>query len=121
MPLGRAPGPALYLIPPVAIVYCMLSSGRIPAVVLSDGGVLSVQSEDDGPYTAIPHVWAGGGLGSTTEAGLPTCQLARITRLLVSDSAFWVDSLCVLEVQERHKAAIRFMAESYQCANAIVV
>ena len=40
-------------------------------------GGLTIQSEDEGPYVAISHVWADG-LGSNTERGSPTCQIKRM-------------------------------------------
>ncbi|OCH91924.1 hypothetical protein OBBRIDRAFT_833835 [Obba rivulosa] len=58
---------------------------------------LEITSPDaaDTAYVAISHVWADG-LGSTTEAGLPTCQLRRLSTLahrLVTGGAFWIDGL----------------------------
>ena len=66
-----------------------------------------------GTHITISHIWADG-LGDTTEAGLPTCQLVRIAsyaRQLVSDGAFWVEDL--------RKAAIRLMAETYLRADEV--
>ncbi|KAI0694778.1 hypothetical protein C8Q76DRAFT_573425, partial [Earliella scabrosa] len=110
------------LSPSLAPVYGILSSDRIPIMVY-DGQSLSVRCADDGPYVAISHVWADG-LGSTTETGLPICQISRIAgyaRQLVPDGAFWVDSLCVPEKKDLRKSAIRLMAETYRRADAVVV
>ncbi|KAI0694829.1 hypothetical protein C8Q76DRAFT_571965, partial [Earliella scabrosa] len=100
----------------------LLSSGAIPVIVF-DGDTLAVRDAAEEPFIAISHVWADG-LGSTTEVGLPTCQLERIAgyaRQLVSNGAFWVDSLCVPETRDLRKAAIRLMAETYRRADAVVV
>lgn len=111
-----------FLSPSLAPVYGILSSNRIPIMVY-DGQSLSVRCADDGPYVAISHVWADG-LGSTTETGLPICQISRIAgyaRQFVPDGAFWVDSLCVPEKKDLRKSAIRLMAETYRRADAVVV
>ena len=111
------------LTPPITDVYQMLSLKKIPVIVLNNDQTLSVRNADDGPYMAISHVWADG-LGSTTEAGLPMCQISRIagySRKLVPDGAFWVDSLCVPERKDLRKDAIRLMAETYRRAHAVVV
>ncbi|KAI0754569.1 hypothetical protein C8Q80DRAFT_374934 [Daedaleopsis nitida] len=99
-----------------------LSSGEIP-VMIYEGGVLAVRSASDGPYVAISHVWMDG-LGSTTEDGLPACQISRIAtyaRMLVPGGAFWVDSLCVPAARDLRKRAIRLMAETYARADKVVV
>lgn len=111
-----------FLSPPLARVSDVLSSGQCPIVVY-DGHELTVRSPEDGPFVAISHVWADG-LGSTTEAGLPRCQVARISALvrqLVPDGAFWVDSLCIPHAKLLRKAAIRMMAETYQRAAQVIV
>ncbi len=102
----------------------LLSSGKIPAM-LYDGRNLTVRDVDDGPFVAISHVWADG-LGSTAElVGLvPTCQVARIAnlaRLLVSDGAFWIDSLCVSDSKALRNRAIRLMAATYRQAERVLV
>lgn len=67
--------------------------------------------------------WADG-LGSTTEVGLPACQISRISsiaRQFVPDGAFWVDALCVPEAKGLRKEAILLMAETYRRADKVVV
>ncbi|KAK0462720.1 hypothetical protein IW261DRAFT_177955 [Armillaria novae-zelandiae] len=74
-------------------------------------------------YIAISHVWADG-LGSTTEIGLPTCQinrLAGIARRLIPSGAFWMDALCVPEKRDLRRRAIGLMAETYRNADAVLV
>ncbi|KAI0694830.1 hypothetical protein C8Q76DRAFT_758316 [Earliella scabrosa] len=111
-----------FLSPSLPCIRAHLSSRRVPIMVY-DGKTLSVRCADDGPYIAVSHVWADG-LGSTTEAGLPVCQIARIAKYacqLVPAGAFWVDSLCIPNQKDLRKVAIQLMAETYQGADAVVV
>ncbi|EMD33831.1 hypothetical protein CERSUDRAFT_98376 [Gelatoporia subvermispora B] len=86
--------------------------------------IVSCDKSSGIPYVAISHVWADG-LGSTTEDGLPSCQvqeLAMMARHLVPDSgAFWIDSLCVPRDKPSRKRAIGRMAEIYREADAVLV
>lgn len=96
--------------------------GPIPVVVF-DGEKLTVRASVDTPYVAISHVWADG-LGSTSEEGLPTCQVARISTLarrLVPEGAFWIDSLCIPANKEYRKQAIKHMARTYKEADIVLV
>ncbi|KAI0770620.1 hypothetical protein C8Q74DRAFT_1202368, partial [Fomes fomentarius] len=101
----------------------LLSSGHIPVLTYS-GSSLMIHRAEDCPYVAVSHVWVDG-LGSTTEGGLPTCQVARISAIvseLIPGGAFWIDSLCVPgSDRELRKSAIRLMAQTYRGANAVVV
>ncbi|KAI0801243.1 hypothetical protein C8Q74DRAFT_478489 [Fomes fomentarius] len=111
-----------FIAPSIAHVSGLLSIGQIP-VIIYDGCQLAVRNAVDGPYIAISHVWADG-LGSVTEAGLPTCQISRIVgfaRQLVPDGAFWVDALCVPDVKELRKRAILLMAKTYRKADQVIV
>ncbi|KAI0694822.1 hypothetical protein C8Q76DRAFT_571748, partial [Earliella scabrosa] len=110
------------LSPPLTPISDLLTSGKIP-VLMYDGHALTVRTIDEGPYIAVSHVWADG-LGSTTEAGLPACQVARIATYasqLVPDGAFWVDALCVPGARGLRKSAITLMKETYQKADKVVV
>ncbi|PBK70436.1 hypothetical protein ARMSODRAFT_112429 [Armillaria solidipes] len=101
-----------------------LENSEIPVVIQlqpNDGLISSDGSKT--PYIAISHVWADG-LGSTTEVGLPTCQinrLASIARRLIPSGAFWMDALCVPEKKDLRKRAIGLMAETYRNAGAVLV
>ncbi|PBK87266.1 hypothetical protein ARMGADRAFT_972087 [Armillaria gallica] len=101
-----------------------LENSEIPVVHQlqpSDGLISSDGSKT--PYIAISHVWADG-LGSTTEVGLPTCQinrLASIARRLIPSGAFWMDALCVPEKKDLRKRAIGLMAETYRNADTVLV
>ena len=113
-----------FLSPPLPAVRDLLSAGRIP-ILFYDNGSIDVGCADDRPYLAISHVWADG-LGSTSEAGIPKCQVERISafanRLLPGGrAAFWVDALCVPEDRDLRKRAIRLMAGTYRCAAKVLV
>ncbi len=75
-----------YSKPSLERVVDSLENRKIPVVhQLEPNGGLSSSDGSKTPYIAISHVWADG-LGSTTEVGLPTCQinrLASITRRLI--------------------------------------
>ncbi|KAJ4291598.1 hypothetical protein N0V88_006198 [Collariella sp. IMI 366227] len=74
-------------------------------------------------YVAFSHVWADG-LGSTSEVGLPACQLRRLAGMaseLVESGAFWIDGLCVPGHADLRKLAIRTMADTYRKAKAVLV
>ncbi|KAI0754566.1 hypothetical protein C8Q80DRAFT_1066184, partial [Daedaleopsis nitida] len=108
--------------PFVSEVSACLSSGQIPVMVY-ENDVLVVRSAAEGPYVAVSHVWVDG-LGSSTEQGLPTCQVSRIAahaRQLVPSGIFWVDSLCVPSEMDLRKRAIRLMAETYERADKVIV
>ncbi|RPD56094.1 hypothetical protein L226DRAFT_509878, partial [Lentinus tigrinus ALCF2SS1-7] len=111
-----------FISPTFSDVEVMLSVDDIP-VMTYDGNHLSTRRALEGPYVAISHIWADG-LGSTTEQGLPTCQVERIAafaRQLLPDGAFWIDGLCVPEVKYLRKAAIRLMAKTYREAEKVIV
>jgi hypothetical protein len=74
-------------------------------------------------YVAISHVWSDG-LGSTTEVGLPLCQICRISKLVAQvlpESLFWMDSLCVPSQRDMRKRAIGLMAQTYSQAKIVIV
>lgn len=112
-----------FLLPSFADVKNLLSLEEIPVIVYDGGTQLMVHSATAGPYVAISHVWADG-LGSTTEKGLPTCQISRMTtfaRQRNPKGAFWVDALCVPEEKSLRKKVINLMAKTYECAEAVIV
>lgn len=106
-----------------------LSNGKIPIIQISttpDGEFDTIKSGSDSsqaPYVALSHVWADG-LGSTTEEGLPTCQIKRLatmTTQVVPGGAFWMDALCVPSRRDMRKRAIGLMAQTYRVAAAVLV
>lgn len=116
-----------FMKPPAGDVEAVLAAGDIPILLFDfENHNLMVASTSTGiPYVAISHVWADG-LGSTTEVGLPTCQVLRILGrtfplLPESGGAFWVDSLCVPSVKDLRKRAIKLMAQTYKDAEKVVV
>ncbi|KZT11002.1 uncharacterized protein LAESUDRAFT_360461 [Laetiporus sulphureus 93-53] len=113
--------------PPLSQVTAAILAEQIPVikVIGSDDQPLQVicMSSDNTPYVAISHVWADG-LGSTTESGLPTCQLQRLAALtesLMPGAPFWIDSLCIPEDRTSRKQAIRMMARTYSEAQVVLV
>ncbi|EIW56621.1 uncharacterized protein TRAVEDRAFT_86927, partial [Trametes versicolor FP-101664 SS1] len=111
--------------PPLNDVIGLLS-GKLPRVpvVVYDGRELHVQPADAAPYVAISHVWADG-MGSITEDGLPTCVVKRIAglvqQLLPETGAFWMDSLCVPDVESLRKGAIKLMSQTYRDSAKVLV
>ncbi len=111
-----------FLAAPMDDVRRLLEKGEVPVVVL-EGGVLVVRSASEGPYVAVSHVWADG-LGSTTEEGLPRCQVERLAKLagkLVQGGALWQDGLCVPGDRPLRRRAIGLMAATYAYAEKVLV
>ncbi|THV03940.1 hypothetical protein K435DRAFT_747127 [Dendrothele bispora CBS 962.96] len=111
-----------YLKPSTDGVMKSLQDGRIPIMVF-DNGTLVVNDSSQMPYVAISHVWSDG-MGSTTEVGIPKCQveqLASLTHQLVTGGAFWMDALCIPERKDMRKRAIKLMAQTYREAHAVLV
>ena len=124
------------LIPSLKEAGQYLESGGIPVI---DGANLSMShsgnkhfrlasslrnksGKRDG-FVAFSHVWSDG-LGSTTEDGLPACQvrwLLNNAREATQSSFFWIDSLCVPRQEDLRRNAIMLMADTYRSAEAVVV
>jgi len=99
-----------------------IENGQIPVFTLGSSG-LEVHKSTDIPYIALSHVWADG-LGSTSEDGLPTCQLQQLSTLVSTlrpNAAFWIDSICVPKAELARKRAIGMMARTYRDAEAVLV
>lgn len=119
-----------YVTPPLGRVVGLLESGQVPVVrVHHDSGddraipAVIPTSFSTTPYVAISHVWSDG-LGSTTEVGLPSCQILRLARLVsqvAPNGHFWIDSLCVPARRDMRKRAIQLMAETYRRADMVLV
>ncbi|OCH84218.1 hypothetical protein OBBRIDRAFT_764553 [Obba rivulosa] len=119
-----------YSRPPLDAVIETLASNEIPIIMIPDYGApiddmvtMTCSTASSAPYVAISHVWADG-LGSTSEVGLPTCQLRRLAMLasqLVPDGVFWMDGLCVPERKDMRKRAIGLMCQTYREAAAVLV
>ncbi|KAI0955592.1 hypothetical protein AcV7_006218 [Taiwanofungus camphoratus] len=120
----------LYAKPPVDPVVEALADCRVPLIAIEDWDnsddaveVTCILNTAEMPYVAISHVWADG-LGSTTEIGLPTCQLRRLaslTRQLLPMGTFWMDALCVPERKNMRKRAIGLMGQTYRDAAVVLV
>ena len=133
-----------YAKPVLQDVKAILDEGGFPLIdcyALLDRPENAVKKWQPGMrFTAISHVWADG-LGSTTEAGLPRCQIeyighqawlnmfqmfdpdsddpaenaANLTRLV------WIDSLCIPADNEYRKKAIARMQTTYTEAYVTLV
>ncbi len=116
-------------VPSLEIVKAALARNEVPVITISreakedSPASLSVRSTSETPYIAISHVWADG-LGSTTEKGLPECQVQRLTSLaskVLDHGAFWIDALCVPDFKDVRKRAIGLMAQTYRDAAVVLV
>ncbi|RDA95587.1 hypothetical protein CP533_1243 [Ophiocordyceps camponoti-saundersi (nom. inval.)] len=101
-----------YCAAPLDQVKSLILSGEKPVLTLCEVTghrlpVLELHKASDFPYVAISHVWADG-LGSTTEKGLPACQLRRLASLVSEES-------------QAREQAIAMMARIYQDAAAVLV
>ena len=114
--------------PPLQDIAKLLSSSNggpntVPTVHW-DGMQLRVRPASDGQYVAISHVWADG-LGSTSEVGLPACQIARLAelvkQLVPATGAFWMDSLCVPREAALRGRALKLLSRTYREAAKVLV
>lgn len=120
--------PCKHSTPPLEEVKQFIFGEEIPVITLDDevheGPIhLKVHKASDVHYVAISHVWADG-LGSTTETGLPTCQLRRLASLVSKirpGAAFWTDGLCIPKADDVRKTAIGMMGRTYSNAAAVLV
>ncbi|KAK0456817.1 hypothetical protein EV421DRAFT_1886994 [Armillaria borealis] len=92
-----------------------LEEDEIPVILVNESGI-TVHRASSGPYIAISHVWADG-LGSTTEKGLPACQVSKASRALRRDSS----QVGLPELHKLRKKAIRMMAQTYRQAHTVLV
>ncbi|TBU63568.1 hypothetical protein BD310DRAFT_964846 [Dichomitus squalens] len=114
--------------PPLQHIAKLLSSSNggpnVVPVVHWDGMQLRVRPAADGQYVAISHVWADG-LGSTTEVGLPACQIARLAELVKQivpgTGDFWMDSLCVPREAALRTRALKLLPKTYREAAKVLV
>ncbi|KAK5998588.1 hypothetical protein PT974_00969 [Cladobotryum mycophilum] len=116
-----------YIAPSFTEVEQMIPDDGIPVITLYDESgenmTLAVHRLSETKYVALSHVWADG-LGSTTEKGLPACQLRRMSSLVARISpgaAFWVESLCIPSADNAREKAIGMMAATYSDAVAVLV
>lgn len=134
------------LIPDINTIKCLLEDDKVPVITFTEDHELKVLPHDERPYIAISHVWADG-MGSTSEEGLPECQIRFLSNTAISalnyvevesgvstvsefelgkgcrneDTPVWVDSLCIPSQGHLRKKAIALMARTYASATAVVV
>lgn len=118
------------LSPPLGDVNNALRHNEIP--VINAPSLLGLDSEaiiqGHSPhrrldFVAFSHVWSDG-LGSTTEDGIPECQIQYLmeTSLCTAGTPmFWIDSLCIPRDRGTRKLAISMMSKTYSSASATVV
>lgn len=117
-----------FMKPDLSAVLSILNNGQIPVVRPNEDDLsLAVVALDDddrrADYVAFSHVWADG-LGSTTEAGLPSCQVQRLHKLAIArgtGGSFWIDALCVPKQQPQRQKAIKLMNQTYENAARVVI
>jgi hypothetical protein len=117
-----------FLKPPLGETLDILKRGYVPVINFQYDGTISVSArstQTQGDYLAFSHVWVDG-IGSTTEEGLPACQLAFLRDVAcdvmnASDPAFWIDSLCVPSRRSARRKAIIAMHATYFNASEVVV
>ncbi|KAK6541494.1 hypothetical protein TWF694_007303 [Orbilia ellipsospora] len=117
-----------FLKPDHATVLDILDHGYIPLVRLAeDMNSLEISAAPPDQtlvdYIAISHVWADG-LGSTTEVGLPACQVRRLHELSkqkTHEAWFWIDALCVPKFEPYRGKAIQLMKLTYKNAVGVIV
>ncbi|KAF4537847.1 Het domain protein [Lasiodiplodia theobromae] len=110
-----------------------IDNGKIPVMRVTRAGdevKLDVAAHDPHSpetvrFVAISHVWVDG-LGSTSENGLPSCQVIRLSESVASlteggDTILWMDSLCIPAAESQRKKAIGTMRKVYQNAAAVLV
>lgn len=121
--------PCEYSSPPFEEVRQFILGEEIPVITLADEtheGFVDLKvhkASSKVPYIAISHIWADG-LGSTTETGLPACQLRRLASLVSKirpGAAFWTDGICIPKADDVRKKAIGMMAQTYSRAVAVLV
>ncbi|KIW67605.1 hypothetical protein PV04_06843 [Phialophora macrospora] len=129
-PMHTVPGcRCAFVRPSIKSVKDILNAGKIPVVQVSrDSDTLTLGAVDiddaDADYIAFSHVWADG-LGSSTEAGLPRCQILRLDQLASRQLSFgrwfWIDGLLVPYKEPYRGKAIQMMKATYQNATGVIV
>lgn len=125
-----------YLKPDITKVAEAIRSGFIPVLGLNESEDEIVTftykwGDTELPYVAVSHVWADG-LGSSSEVGLPMCQIRSLNKSAlwaqnkVDDTKggvvrFWIDSLCIPLVPDLRGLAIGLMAKTYARASVVLV
>ncbi|RPB01932.1 hypothetical protein L873DRAFT_1834398 [Choiromyces venosus 120613-1] len=118
----------------------VIAQGKTPIVYINypdtDSGYSDIQLEvvTSTPYIAISHVWAQG-LGNAHANSLPSCQLAKIKRMVsgihpmnsehsAPQLGVWMDTLCIPvapHLKALRKLSIARLEETYRNAEQILV
>jgi len=120
--------------PDLEMVMNILRDDQIPLMCLEnlDGepklSVGAAPKGCPGDYVAFSHVWVDG-IGGSTETGLLTCQVFRLSALSSAvrkdpstPAKFWVDSMGIPRSDKAvHHQALVGIRDVYICASAVVV
>ena len=116
--------------PDLKSVLEIIDRDEIPVVEVMDSEPLRLKVKaqppnEAGNYLAVSHVWVDG-LGSTTEIGMPECQVRRLGKLarIASESSecvLWMDSLCIPAAETQRKKSIRRLRDVYRNAEKVLV
>ncbi|EXJ84225.1 hypothetical protein A1O3_04892 [Capronia epimyces CBS 606.96] len=109
----------------------ILDNGQVPLMDLTkvldaeDGKVVHVVPFEPGKaeFSAVSHVWSGG-LGSTSEEGLPQCTLHHLSGYMEAgklSKLVWIDSLCIPRDRRLRKLSIRTINKVYTQADTTLV
>lgn len=109
----------------------ILDNRKIPLVDLNnisdteDGKLVDVVpfEPDKTEFCAISHVWSGG-LGSTSEDGLPQCTLGRLSGYVEATKGWnlvWIDSLCIPRERSWRRLSIHTINKVYSQADTTLV
>ncbi|EXJ78486.1 hypothetical protein A1O1_08886 [Capronia coronata CBS 617.96] len=109
----------------------ILDNGQIPLMDLNKisdadrGKLVEVVPFEPGKtnYCAISHVWSGG-LGSTSEEGLPQCAVDMLSGYMEATKGsklVWIDSLCIPRDRRLRKLSIHTINRVYSQANTTLV
>lgn len=131
-----------FIAPPISEITEVIDAGMFPLLRIKTHKItkalqLSVEAVSDPEfcvYIAFSHVWRHG-LGSTTETGLPECQIYSLLNILAvshcqsppseSDfflsTLFWIDSLCIPAASRQRKLAIQGINTVFRESSEVIV
>ncbi|OJD38717.1 het domain protein [Diplodia corticola] len=122
-----------HVVPCVGQMKELLDNGRIPVLTIAPQSGTATENirldvsdaaafQDSGGYAAFSHVWSDG-IGSTSEAGLPSCVIKNLFNQARAYGriCIWIDSLCVPADPGVREKAIRLMAATYRRAAITLV
>lgn len=121
--------------PDLARIVKILQQDQLPIIRVdydTEQPQLSIEAANKGSfreYVAISHVWVDG-LGGSTEKGLDTCQVLRLSTLVnnttgrpAGESAkFWIGSLCIPSHKSNvYVPALIGIRDVYSCVTSVLI